>query len=334
MFQAALKIPVGILGTASVRPGKLHTTEQILARTSLQVPVEQMEQRTGVLSRYWVEGEPSSTRLAVQAVGDALQDAGMEPGDLRRLIFTSSTCGDYLFPSTSNTVLHELGISDTCHAFDLNNACMGFLLGIDAAARAVATGVGPVAVVAAEIFSPYIRPEEPRPYLVFGDGASAAVLGPPTTSDEGILGSFYGNVGAHLMSVVLRHPGITRRPESIDFSATNKEISLAAVEAFATCSQAAADQSGLAMSDIHWVVPHQPNGNMLHKIMDRLGFAMDRVVPIVSEVGNVGAASMAFGLDALRREKEISAGQYLLFTGVGAGGAYGAAVYRAGDWSR
>lgn len=324
-------IPVGLLGTASVRPGRRVSTGEVLGRTTLQVPVEKMEQITGVHSRYWVEGEPSSTRLAARAVRGALEHAGLQPGDLRRLIFTSSTNGDYLFPSTSNTVLHELGISDSCHAFDLNNACMGFLLGIDAAARAVATGVGPVAVVASEIFSPYIRPEEPRPYLVFGDGASAAVLGPPTTPDEGLLGHYYGNVGAHLMSVVLHHPGLSKRPEFVDFSATNADISAAAVEAFVHCSREAATASELSLRDLHWVVPHQPNGNMLIKIIDALGMRMDQVVPVVREVGNVGAASMAFGLDALRRERPVRAGQYILLTGVGAGGAYGAAIYRAGD---
>lgn len=325
-----MRLPVGILGTGSARPVQRLTTAQILSRTSITASAEEMEHRTGIKTRYWVKKLPAAGRLAARAVRAALEDADLEPGDLRRLILTNSTGGDYLFPSTSSTVIHELGISETCPAFDLNNGCMGFLTGMDAAARAVATGVGPVAVVSAEVFSPYITPDEPRPYLVFGDGAAAAILGDPASPDEGIIGSYYSTLATHLKSVVLLHPGLTRLEETVDFSASNRQISEAAVEAFAHSSGEATAACGLTLADMHWIVPHQPNGNMLLKIMDRLGFAMDQVVPVVREIGNVGSAAMAFGLDALRRQRDVRAGQHILFTGVGAGGVYGAAVFRVG----
>ena len=325
-------IPFAIRGTASALPPKCLSTAQILEQSTLSSTVEELERITGIQNRHWVDELPAVASLAVQAVRGALEDAGMEPSALRRLILTNSTGGDHLFPSTSSVVLKGLGISETCPAFDLNNGCMGFLTALDAAGRAVATGVGPVAVVSTEVFSPYITPEEPRPYMVFGDGAAAAILGDPTTPDEGILGSYYSTLPTHLMSVALHHPGVTGRNETVDFSASNRQISEAAVEAFAHSAGEAAAASGLTLAEISWIVPHQPNGNMLRKIMDRLGFAMDRVVPVVRDIGNVGSAAMAFGLDALRRQRRVSAGETILFVGVGAGGVYGAAIYRVGSW--
>lgn len=321
-------IPFAIRGTASALPPKCLSTAQILEQSTLSSTVEELERITGIQNRHWVDELPAVASLAVQAVRGALEDAGMEPSALRRLILTNSTGGDHLFPSTSSVVLKGLGISETCPAFDLNNGCMGFLTALDAAGRAVADGLGPAVVVSSEVFSPYIRPDEPRPYVVFGDGAAAAVLGPATTPDEGICGWFYSTLPSHLMSVVLRHPGVTGSMESVDFSATNREISAAAVEAFAEAADRAAAAAGLAVADLDWIVPHQPNGNMLGKIMTRLGFADDRVVPVVRQVANVGSAAMAFGLDALRRQRDVRPGQTILFVGVGAGGVYGAAVYR------
>src|SRR6202044_3554236 len=126
--------------------------------------------------------------------------AGLAPEALRRIILVTSSGGDVIGPATANAVVHALGLDDRCDAFDLNNACMGFLTAFDLAARCVATGLGPVGVVAAEMASRFIRPDAARPYFVLGDAAAAAVLGAGRRG-EGILGSFLSNDGAHSSTV-------------------------------------------------------------------------------------------------------------------------------------
>src|SRR4029079_12129923 len=94
-------------------------------------------------------------------------------------------------PATANAVLDGAGVPSTCDAFDVNNACMGFLSAFDVAARSVATGRHPVAVVTVETLSRYVRPEAPRPYLVLGDAAAAIVMG-EAANGEGIVGHSAG----------------------------------------------------------------------------------------------------------------------------------------------
>jgi 3-oxoacyl-(acyl-carrier-protein) synthase III len=305
------------------------TTEELAARAAPGRPAADVVARTGITTRYWVEPERTTVDLGAGVLRAALAQAGVTPAELRRVVLVCSTGGDVLIPATANGVLDALGVAGTCDAFDLNNACMGFLSAFDVGARSVATGRAPVAIVVVETLSRWLAPEAPRPYLVLGDAAAAVVLG--TAHDgEGVLGFVAANDGSRRGSVMLRHPGPGGTRELIAFTESNREISDTALGAVVTAARDALAQAGLRMSDVDWVVPHQPNGAMLDNLVERLDIDPARMVRVVHEIGSVGAASMAVGLDRLLRERPVAPGDHVLLLGVGAGMAYGAAVYRAG----
>jgi 3-oxoacyl-[acyl-carrier-protein] synthase III len=222
-----------------------------------------------------------------------------------------------------------LGLAGSCDCFDLNNACMGFLSAFDVAARSVATGCGPVAIVASEMGSRYITPDDPRPFLVCADAAAAAVL--TTGRDgEGVLAAWMRNDGTIQGEVRLDHPGLTGRRETIRFGAPNATFSEIAVRIVRRTAAAVAEQAGVALDAIEWVVPHQPNGSLLATMLDALAIDPGRVVPIVQDVGSVGAASIPICLDRLLRTRPVRPGDRILMLGIGAGAAYGAILYQVG----
>lgn len=322
-------IPVRILGTSSLLAGRKVDTESLAATAAPDRAPQELLARTGIRTRFWLDASETVTSLASRVLRDALDDAGVDASQLRRVVLVSSTGADRLIPATANGVLDELGVAGTCDAFDLNNACMGFLSGFDVAARTVATGRGPVAVVVVETLSRFLSPDVPRPYLVLGDAAAAVVLGEGRPG-EGILGAMLANDGRHLGSVTLGHPGLTGRTERIEFADSSREMTTAAIGALVSAARGALDEAGLALDDVEWVVPHQPNGAMLDHLVEHLGVRKERLVRVVHEIGSVGAASMAVGLDRLRRERTILPGHRMLLVGVGAGMAYGALVHRVG----
>lgn len=321
------RIPAAIRGTGSVPAGEALDNATLLARTTLGWTAEELESRTGIRSRRFLPRDVPLAGIAAQAVRLALDDAGLQAGDLRRLIFVNSTGGDFLVPATANAVLLDLGIADTCDAFDVNNACTGFLTGLDLAFRSVATGLAPACVVAVEGLSRYLFPHNPRPYVVMADAAGAAVLDAPR-GGGGVLSASLGNDGSHLKAVYLGHPGLTGAREEMTFNEPNAEIVATTMAALERCTRRALDGCGRSMADVDWVVPHQPNGVMLGIMARRLGIPEGRVLPVVADLGSPASASMAVGLDALRRSGRLRPGQVVLFLGVGAGMSYGAIVYR------
>ena len=319
-------IPCQILGTAGFCPGPSVTTAQIVKRAGLSLDADRVVKKTGIVARHW-DDEPAEERAA--SVGskvllDALGRANLAPSELRRLVFVSSTGGDFLIPATANALLDRAGIDGGCDGFDLNNACMGFLTGLDLAARTVATGLHPVAVVSVELLSRFIGPDDPRPYLVLGDAAGAAVLGPAQRDSSGVLAFAFENRGNRRRTVYLGHPGLTHRRELIAFGSSNRDISEGVVDVIEQSAARVLSEANLSLSDVDWLVPHQPNGSMLDAIVRRLGIAPDRVTRQVETVGSVGSASIAVGLDALFAEKAPRSGDRVLMVGAGAGISYGA----------
>jgi 3-oxoacyl-[acyl-carrier-protein] synthase III len=241
----------------------------------------------------------------------------------------SSLGGDALIPATSNMIAAGLGLRGSCECFDMNNACMGFLSAFDVAARSIATGRGPTAIVAAELGSRFIVPEDPRPYLVVGDGVAAAVL-LPARDGEGMLASWLRNDGTIAGDVELRHPGLTHARETTRFTGSNKHITELAVEGFRTAIDNVLGAAGVALADVEWLVLHQPNGSLLDTVTNALGLDRGRMTNVVREVGSVGAASIPIGLDRILRSGRVAPGHRILMAGVGAGASYGAVLVRVG----
>jgi 3-oxoacyl-(acyl-carrier-protein) synthase III len=320
-------IPVRIMGTGTALPERCVTTQEV-AEAVGRAPAE-MELKTGIKRRYWAAPGQSMAELGAQALRLALEQAGLAPTALRRLLFVSSTGGDALVPATANRVSSALGLSGSCDAIDLNNACMGFLSAFDLAARSVATGLHPVAIVTVEFNSRALCSSEPRPYLVFGDAAAAVVLG-PGPAGGGVLAATFGNDGSQPPDTALAHPLATGCVEGFQFHASPRDMVRIAFDALDRATQGVVAQSGMSLSQFEWFLPHQPNGAMLRGILERYGVEPARTVPVVEEIGSVAAASIPYSLDRLLRTRPVRPGDRILMLGVGAGVSYGAIAYQVG----
>lgn len=319
-------LAVKILGSGSSTGRRAVPTAEVAARIGMD-PDEAVA-RTGIRQRFFVEGDQDVTALAAEATRKALDAAGLEPSQLARVILVSSTGGDVRIPATANRLLGALGIGRVCDAFDVNNACTGFLTGFDLAARSVLTGLGPVAVVAAERFSDCIGPDRPRSFLVMGDAAAAVIVG-PAEAGEGIEHAVLRNAADFYRGIIMEH-ATPDAPSRVEFREANRLIATTAIGGVGAAVKQTLAELRITLDDIDWVVPHQPNGRLLAAMIDAMAVPAERVVPVVAEIGSVGAASAPFGLDRLLRSGKVEPGQRLLICAVGAGMSYGAMVYRVG----
>lgn len=89
-----------------------------------------LEMLTGVVARrFWDEGTLPST-VATQAALRVLEESHIDRERIGVLINTS-VCKDYLEPSVASTVHGHLGLSTRCLNFDVGNACLAFLNGME-----------------------------------------------------------------------------------------------------------------------------------------------------------------------------------------------------------
>jgi len=88
------------------------------------------------------------------------------------------------------------------------------------------------------------------------------------------------------------------------------------------------DGTGVAPSDIDWLIPHQANIRIMEATTKKLGLARDRLVVTVDRHGNTSAASIPLAVDTAVRDGRVQPGQHILLEGVGGGFTWGAALIR------
>lgn len=326
-------LPLAILGTATVAPFPSVPTATIAAE--LGTDEATLIKKTGITSRRFAPAGAQFGALGAEAVRGALAAANLDGSALERIILVTSTGGDDLCPASANHVARELGLARSLDCFDVNNACTGFLTALDLAGRCVATGYGPVAIVAVELGSRFVGRANPRSYAVFADGVAAAIVGPPRGRGA-ILGSYLRNDPADLDTIRMAHPAVSGGPPLLQFSGPSEHIVRRSLEAVAEAVAEALRRADTTLEQVRWVVPHQPNGPLLDAMLAMVGVKPEQYIRIIHEQGSVGSASIAIGLDALWRTGKVKPGDRGLFFGVGGGASYGALVLEFGEtggWS-
>ena len=99
----------------------------------------QLESLTGIRERrFWDRGFQMSEGAAL-AGQKAMTAAGIDPGLIQMLVY-GGVCRDHLEPATACAVSSRLGLTSDTLVYDVSNACLGVLNGIQQVADAIELG--------------------------------------------------------------------------------------------------------------------------------------------------------------------------------------------------
>lgn len=321
--MATRPLPLSILATATAAP--FPSVSSAIVAAELGLSEADLVRKTGIVSRRIAPKEARFGPLGAEAIRAALSAAALDASALERILLVTSTGGDDLCPASANHVARELGLGRTLDCFDINNACTGFLTALDIAGRCLATGYETIAIVTVELGTRFVDPCEPRSYAIFGDGVAATIVGRPRRRGA-ILGSYLRNDPADLEAIRLSHPVVTGERPITRFGDSNDRIAKRSIEVIEESVREALRRADTTLPEIRWIVPHQPNGPLLDRMLAVVGAKPSQYVRVVHEQGSMGAAALPIGLDALLRTGHVRPGDRGLFFGVGGGASYGAMV--------
>ncbi|RTL51666.1 MAG: beta-ketoacyl-ACP synthase III [Bradyrhizobiaceae bacterium] len=291
-----------------------------------------IERRTGIKARRWVLPGETLSGLAAKAGAHALDDAGVARQDIALTILATST-PDHLLPPSAPLLTHQLDLRNS-GAVDLAGACSGFVYALILADGFVRTQGKPALVVAANILSRRINPQERASSVVFADAAGAVVLVPSDDPGKGLLGSDLAADGTHYDLIKIPaggstmpfEPGIDPR-EFLMAMPDGKKVFTNAVNIMTRCGKAALANAGTEAGDMHRFVPHQANMRIFEAVRDNLGLSdACETVRTIDEYGNSSAATVALSLSVANQRKPFAPGERILLTAAGAGLTGAAAV--------
>jgi 3-oxoacyl-[acyl-carrier-protein] synthase-3 len=347
-----------IAGTGIAIPDRVVTNDD-LARI-MDTSDEWIATRTGVRRRHFARAGVGASDLATRASRAALDDAGLDVGDVD-LIVTATMTPDSFAPGIAALVQSKLGAGQVA-AYDLRQQCSGFLYGLSLADALLAAGHGSTAlVVGAEThagFLPFAEsweslfdedapPVDPKRYaanteirgwaVLFGDGAGAAVLRRHDSPGTGFLGGRLFTDGTHFDLIEVPGVGFRYQPY-VDQAQLEERLHLPrmngrtlfrqAVRLMPDAVRAVATDVGAGIDDIDVVVAHQANARIIEGVRRDLGVD-ESIVPVnIDRYGNTTAATLPILFHELRQEGRIDSCTLVAFTAFGAGAHWGAMLYR------
>ena len=282
-----------------------------------------LEALAGITERRWWPEDVTFADAASMAGAKAIAEAGIDPTSVG-LVIDTSVCRDRLEPSASVDVHEQLGLSSACLNFDLANACLGFMNGMQLAAMMIDSGQIEYALVVDGEGSR--RPQQ----------ATIARLQQPGTTKEDIFDNFatltLGSGGAAMvLGRASEHPaghrfvgGVSRAATQhnrlcvgdLDHMTTDSRGLLEAGVTLAVDTWTEASKT-FDWSDLDAYVIHQVSKVHTAAITTSLGIDPARTPVIFPERGNIGPASVPFTL--AMNAAGFEAGQRIACMGIGSG---------------
>ena len=286
-----------------------------------------LEDVAGIHERRIWDGPVTPSDAATWAAQKALEQSGV-PHENIGILINTSVCRDYLEPSTASIIHGNLGLADTCQNFDVGNACLAFLNGMDIAARMIERGDIEYALVVdgetsnvitentiERLLQPDVTEDQFRnefASLTLGSGAAAMVLGRAELLPDGH--RFLGSVtrAATQFSHLCRG--------NLDRMVTDtRTLLVEGLKLAAKTFQAARAALGWASGELDEFVVHQISKVHTAAFTELLGIDPRKVLTVFPEFGNIGPASVPIALSKLKEMGRLEKGKRVALLGIGSG---------------
>jgi len=320
-----------IVGVGAYAPKRILTNAEL--EKMVDTSDEWIVQRTGIRERHIVDESEATSDLALRAAQQALERAGVEPGEID-FIVVGTTTGDMAFPTTANILQHRLGCR-TAGSIDVYAACAGSVYSLSVGAQYIQTEkYRTVLCVGAECLSRITDYTDRGTCILLADAAGAVVLR-PSEDESGLIDTDLYSDGRY-WEFLYQPGGGARHPathETVDkrmhfAKMKGNEVFKVAVRMFGEAAERILTRNGFTADDLDLFIPHQANLRIIEAAVKRLKVPMDKVMINVDRYGNTGAASVYVAMEEAWSSKRLSTGDLVLLAAFGGGFTWGAALLR------
>lgn len=322
-----------IVSTGRYVPEKMLTNADVSAMLGEDIN-QWLLDNVGIRERHIIGENEVTSDLAVYAAQDALRKANLEPEALDMVILATDT-PDYISPGTATVMQHKLNAVNAS-AFDLNCACAAWTVGLDTAARYIATdeSYNNILVVGAYGMTRYVNWQDKRTCTLFADGAGATLLragdrpgflGGKTKVD----GAFHDYMGVFIGGTVEPTGGDESNPQYLEIrkrfppDTNTKGWPPLVRELMAKLKR--------PVSAIDKIYFTQLNIRTIEAVMNELGLPLHKTHTIMDKWGYTGSACMPMALDdAIEQHNGPQPGELVVFCASGAGYTMAAVAF---EWT-
>jgi 3-oxoacyl-[acyl-carrier-protein] synthase-3 len=330
------------MGNAIITGVGSSLPEKVLTNADLEKIVETSDEwirtRTGIRERRVLSKGERLSEHGVRAGLGAVKDAGLAPDQID-LIINATFTGDWVLPSAACIIQEKMGITRPVPAFDLAAACSGWVYGLETASNFIKTGrYRHILVIGSDALTPITNWEDRGTCVLFGDGAGAAVVSHTDEADAGIIDADLGAVGKHVNLLYCEggHSAMPAERLLQDPSLKHKYyIYMAGNELFKIVTRLVIDsvnrlleKTGLSVSDVDLMIPHQANIRIIEYVASKLKFPMEKMGLTLEKYGNCSGGTVPVTLHDCLKSGRIKKGDNVIFTAFGGGLTYASVLVK------
>jgi 3-oxoacyl-[acyl-carrier-protein] synthase III len=322
---------VAISGLAHVDAPHVRSSKEIedeLAPTlsRLGIPAGLLESLSGITERRLWDLDTQPSQFAAEAGEAALAASSVAKEDLG-IILNTSVCRDYLEPSTASIVHGLMDLDPTTINFDIGNACLGFVNGMNVVASMIERGeIEHGLVVDAETSRVTLDATTARlasdvcddkmfreqfASLTLGSGAVAMLLSRDDSPNaHRFLGGLSRAATAHAALCV---------GDIQEMRTDTKGLLMAGLELAASTWKDALADFDWDPDSVDTYVLHQVSKVHTKAVCDTLGLDINKFPLIYPTFGNIGPAGLPTVLSKAVADQTVRQGDRVMFMGVGSG---------------
>jgi 3-oxoacyl-[acyl-carrier-protein] synthase-3 len=288
-----------------------------------------LDDKIGVLTRHIAAEDEAVSDMAV-AAAEKLFAAAPEAREQIELVVLCTQNPDYRLPTTANIVQHRLSLPQTVVAFDINQGCSGYVIGLSVVrAMMMAHGFRNALFLTTDGYSKVMDPGDRKTVPLFGDGAAATLL---SEDGPGKLGNFtFGSDGSGADDLIVRGGGSRNPDQPVSGPGALYMNGRAILKFMIKRVPADVDRclaaNGLTRDDVDLFIFHQASGHMVRALIQELELPSEKVPMCIADVANTVSSTLPIVLDSVGGIGAL-AGKTVLLCGFGVGLSWGSTVMR------
>lgn len=331
---------VRMMGVSSAVPGPTRSMADLTAHYSLE-EAEKIASTIGVRTRHVAAEGLCTSDLCYEAARSLLSALQWEVDTLDALVFVSQT-PDYVLPATACVLHGRLKCGKHCVAFDINQGCSGYVMGLwNVMCLMKASGLRRALLLAGDTLTKIVAPQDRSSMPLFGDAGTATALeyGGPLDSDALFT---LGADGAGHQHLIVPAGGFRQRPTVKTQVRTEREggnirsdqdLYMNGAEVFAFTLRevpamiaALLEAAKLTAAEVDCFILHQANAFIIKHLAKKMKLPLEKVPITMGEYGNTSVASIPLSMCHLATSGSSGVGKKVVLGGFGVGFSWASAL--------
>ncbi len=311
-----------IIALTSYLPKELLTNDEL----ELLFPAWKSEKifaKTGIRTRHIANSSQGSEDLAFAASEKLFKEnKNFNKNNIDSLIVLTQTPSQ-IIPSSACKIHAKLELKEDCSAFDINQGCAGYVYGLQVAQSMIhSKSAEYILLITSDVYSKIINRKEANLSTLFGDGATATLIGPEEKNISATsIGPFqFGTDGSKFEKLICTN-NLSNLSENKYLYMDGPSILEFTLKKVPYAINKYLEKNSFSIDDFDYVIFHQANKFILEKLYKKIGLTDKGLIEMIDS-GNTASSSIPLALEKLISRNNFKKSNILL-VGFGSGLSWG-----------